>query len=150
MVNPFDKKCWNLGEHHELKRMIDHPQLNKHRAPRRTRMEVQRLTLKKNYNVLKINISHLLKINNGLNTSLWQMQNENRRRVDYINERESVSLNKALQLGDRTFCCYLEVDNAFTNLRLTLSMLASCLRKFTLRTKRPENRNEMEKHKSNK
>lgn len=59
------------------------------------------------------------------------MQNENRRRVDYINERASVSLNKALQLGDRTFCCYLEVDNAFTNLRLTLSMLASCLRKFT-------------------
>lgn len=63
---------------------------------------------------------------------------------------KSVSLNKALQLGDRTFCCYLEVDNAFTNLRLTLSMLASCLRKFTLRTKRPENRNEMEKQKSNK
>lgn len=26
---------------------------------------------------------------------------------------------KALQLGDRTFCCYLEVDNAFTNLQFT-------------------------------
>lgn len=132
MVNPFDKKCWNLGEHHELKRMSDHPHLNKHRQSAKTDQNGSPMTyIKKNYNVLKINISHLLKINNGLNTSLWQMQNENRRRVDYINERASVSLNKALQLGDRTFCCYLEVDNAFTNLRLTLSMLASCLRKFT-------------------
>ncbi len=114
----------------QLKQMSDHPQLNKHRVPNQTRMEVQCLTLK-NYNVLKINISHLLKINNDLNT--FTMANA---KCKVKHWWKGKCFFKALQLGDRTFCCYLEVDNAFTNLRLMFAVLASRFKKFTVWTNR--------------